>query len=367
MKPRRNPSLAMVGLTWREAPTSLRSVAAAPLTGELWAGLVAQGARGMVEVHTCARSLWLVEADDAGWTGAILQSLVESRLQHAGAAVSPALLLGDEAVRALIGITIGLDSFVEGEADVGTQVHEGFAASSAAGRAAPEIASLARVTSRLAAEARRSGVVRRGRGMGQLAVDNLAPLGVPPGAPVGVVGAGRIGSQVRGSVERAGLLPVMFNRTPRADLLPLDAIVGTELSAIIICTSAPAAWFVPPAGIPVVDLGRPAQVAGPAVCLDTILSGPGLRLDGETRALAQAMVERAMAEWAAHEQAHAARARLARVQALRDQFVQEEIEVVIAAAVADLDAATRRRVVAAARHAVRRYSHAVIGALKEET
>lgn len=367
MRARRGPSLALVGLTWREAPTSVRAAAAAPLTDELWAGLRAQGAHGLLEVHTCARSLWMVEADDAAWTGALLQSLVESRLQHTGSTACPSLWLGDDAVRALLGITIGLDSFVEGEADVGTQVHEGFAATAASGRGSPEIASLARVTSRLAAEARRNGVVRRGRGMGQLAVDNLVPLGVGPGQVVGVVGAGRIGTQVRGSVARAGMVPVVFNRTPRPDVLGLDAIATTPVRALIVCTSAPAAWFVPPPGVPVVDLGRPAQVVGPTLSLDTILSGPGLRLDGEVRGQALALLERGMAEWASQEQAHAARARLARVQALRDQFVQEEIEVVIGGAVADLDPATRRRVLAAARHAVRRYSHAVIGALKEET
>ncbi len=358
--------MGLVGLTWREAPTSLRAVAAAPLSDAEWGGLVAQGARGLVEVHTCARSLWVIDADDAAWTGALLQALVESRLEGAGAALVPQAQSGDEAVRALFSIAIGLDSFVEGEADVGGQVLDGFAEAASNGRGAADLAALARVVSRLCTEARRSGVVRRGRGIGQLAAENLRGLGVQRGERVGVVGAGRIGTQVRTSLHRAGFEPVVFNRTPREGTRPLGEIPGAGLQALVACTSAPAAWLSPPPSVVAIDLGRPAQVLGQSVGLDTILHGPGLRLDAETRGRAQALVERAMGEWQAQWHAHVARERLARVQQLREAFVEHEIEATLAPALDGLDVATRRRVLSAARQAVRRYSHAVIGALKED-
>ncbi|MBM4367535.1 MAG: hypothetical protein FJ102_15085, partial [Deltaproteobacteria bacterium] len=196
--------------------------------------------------------------------------------------------------------------------------------------------------------------------------ENLRALGVPRGARVGVVGAGRIGTQVRASLQRAGFEPVVFNRTAREGTRPLGEIPGAGLRALVACTSAPSAWLVPPEGLAVVDLGRPAQVIGAAVGLDTILHGPGLRLDAETRGRAQALVERAMGEWQAQWQAHVARERLARVQQLRELFVEHEIEATLGPALEGLDSTTRRRVLSAARQAVRRYSHAVIGALKED-
>ena len=53
------------------------------------------------------------------------------------------------------------------------------------------------------------------------------------------------------------------------------------------------------------------------------------------------------------------------MQSLRDSFVHETVETMLAPAIDGLDAPTRKRVLHATQTVVRRYSHEVLGALKE--
>jgi len=367
MTARRSSHLAALGLSWRDIPTSLRDVAAAPLSEADWAGLTNQGLRGLVEVHTCARSLWLLSADDPAWAGALLQARLVSRLLAEGSNAYPEVKVGDEALRYLFRVSIGLDSFVEGEADVGGQVNDGFQVAALQNRVCSDLQAAWRSVIDLGNEARRAGVVRPGRGMGHLAVDTLLKSGIKPDTKVGVVGAGKIGHQVMASIERAGFTPpAVYNRSPKDGAGPLGDAAAAGHAAYVVCTAAPSPWFMPPATArAVVDLGRPGQVAGPSLDLDALLSGFGLRLSDEARARAEALVHDAVSHWHTRTRLHASQHVLARVQSLRDAFVYERVESLLAPAMEGLDAPTRKRVLHATQTVVRRYSHEVLGALKE--
>jgi glutamyl-tRNA reductase len=203
--------------------------------------------------------------------------------------------------------------------------------------------------------------------MGHLAVDTLLKHGVKPTTTVAVLGAGKIGHQVMASLERAGFAPpAVYNRSARDGARPLAEAAAAGHAAYVVCTAAPEAWFAPPAGAAVVvDLGRPGQVAGACQDLDALLAGFGLRLPDEARARAEALVHDAVAHWHTRQRLHASQHVLARVQSLRDSFVQERLEALLAPAIEGLDAPTRKRVLHATKTVVRRYSHEVLGALKE--
>lgn len=363
----RSVNLAALSLTWREAPTAVRDLAAAPLSTADWEGLKGQGLRGLVEIHTCARSTWLMTADDADWAAALLQSRLLTRLLEAGSPAVPRLWVGESALRYVLRVSVGLDSLMEGEADVGGQVNDGFAAAAAAGRVCTGLKSAWRAAVDLTGEARRAGLLRPGRGLGHLAVDTLKARGVGPDTVVGVVGAGHIARQTIASLGRAGFVPpLVYNRTPRDGALPLAAAVDASHLAYVVCTAAPQAWFTPPAAARVViDLGRPAQVAGEALGLDALLAGLGLRLPDEDRLRLETLVESAVGHCHTRQRLHASQHVLARVHAVRNRFVNDQVEELLGTALDTLDAPTRKRVLLATRQVVRQYSREVIDALKE--
>jgi glutamyl-tRNA reductase len=357
--------IATLSLTWRDAPSSVREVAAHALDGGDWQGLMGQGARGLCQVHTCARSLWILAAEDAAWAGALLQARLQVRLVDAGAcAPPPQMEVGEAALRTVFAVSLGLDSVVEGEADVGAQVADAFSASAEAGRLCAELTAVWRATVELSARARREGVVRPGRGMGQLAVDALIRGGIGPADAVGVVGSGRIGQQVVASLRRAGLgEALVFNRTPQPGVRPLAELGG--VAGLVVCTAAPEAWLRPPPGLRVVvDLGRPPQVVGRCTGLDNLLAGAGLRLDDAVRSRAEGLVDEAITRHAARDRAHGASDLLARVSRLRDEWTAVKLDRALESSLAELPPAARKRVLVSARRAFRRYGHDVIGVLR---
>lgn len=357
--------IAALSLTWRDAPSSVRAVAALPIDEADWQALMGQGARGLCEVHTCARSMWILAAPDAAWVAALLQARLQVRLVETGmSAPPPALWLDDEALRHVFRVTLGLDSVVEGESDIGAQICAAFAASADSGRLCPALTGLWRAVVDLTNEARHQGVLRPGRGMGHLAAEALVRAGVHAGDRVAVVGLGSIGRQVVASVARAGLgEAACFNRSERPGARPLAELRFAE--AVVVCTAAPSAWYVAPAGVRVVvDLGRPAQVRGAAVSLDDLLAGAGLALDDRTRLMARSLAEAAISAHADRVRAHAASPLLAQMQRLRDEHAGARLDDALAAALAGVDPAVRRRVISSTRKVVRRYGHEVLGLLR---
>jgi len=354
--------LAAVSLTWRDAPTAVRAAVAQELGDEVWAGAVAQGATGLLEVHTCARSLWVVAGEPAAWVGALVQAHVTRR-----AGVAPTLRVGRDAARFALAVAVGLDSFVQGEADVGRQMTRAFEASRKRGRLDGTLNLLERGVARLLAQAHRSGWVRPNRGVGQLAVSWLAAQGADPSRPVGVVGTGAIGQRVVASLARAGWAPpVRYNRTPREGVAGLDAIGAHE--ALVVCTAGRSAWLDADARW-VVDLGTPAQVrsnrGGAIAGLETLLAGDALGLPSRTVADANAAVERETDALGDKLRAAHRRRALAEARELRDRFLNDALQEELATALEGLDSEQRRRVVRAASAAIRRYNHQLVAWLRE--
>jgi glutamyl-tRNA reductase len=359
--------LVAVWLTWREAPSALRARLGAPLDTAQVASLRAQGVEGVVEVHTCARSLWVAAARDGEWAGALLQSLVAAR---ADGAVLPMVMCGLDAARYVLRVAVGLDSYVQGEADIGGQVLAAFDAAREGGRSAGALNLLQQAAARLVAEGRDQGFIRPNRGLGALAVSALVSRGVDLSVPVAVVGAGAIGARVVGALGRAGAAPpVYYNRTPRPDTRPLDAVGKGRHRAAVVCTAGPERWFQPPRGLDwVIDLGMPAQVrAAPNVVeLDVLLAGDPQRLPDDRVRAAELAVEREIGGLCARVRAARWQRGLQGAVALRDAFVGEELDRCLAEALDDLPEEQRRRVRAAAEAALRRYNHRMLTWIKRE-
>ena len=359
--------LVAVSLTWREASSTLRARAATPVDGALYEGLRAHGVEGLVELHTCARSLWVAAAPQGAWVGALLQSSIASRV---GGEVLPAVLDGVDAARHALRVAVGLDSYVQGESDIGGQLLGAFDEARAAAHSAVGLNLLQQSAARLLHEGRENGFVRPNRGLGALSVSALLDRGVDLSVPVAVIGAGSIGNRVLGALDRAGAArPVVYNRTPRGDTRPLDAVAAGRHAAAVVCTAGPAGWFRPPAGMGcVIDLGMPAQVArGPGVVdLDTLLAGDPRRLPEERVRAAEDAVEREIGALCARLRAAQWRRGLAGAASLRDRFLDEELDAHLAEALGALSEPHQRRVREAARGALRQYSHRMLTWIKQE-
>lgn len=359
--------LVAVSLTWREASSAQRSRANAPMDPALYASLRAHGVEGLVEVHTCARSLWLVATPQAPWVGALLQSSVAARV---GGDVLPVVYEGVAAARHALRVALGLDSFVQGESDIGGQLLAAFDAARAAGHSAVALNLLQQSAARLLAEGRDVGFVRPNRGLGQLAVMSLVERGVDLSVPIAVVGAGSIGGRVVASLRRAGAAaPVVYNRTQRLDTRPLDQIARGGHAAGVVCTAGPERWFSPPPNLThVVDLGLPAQVvSGPGVIdLDALLAGDPLRLPDERLRAAEDAVEREIGGLLARVRTIHWQRGLAGATTLRDQFMEHELDSLLAEALDALSEDQQRKVRTATRGALRQYSHRMLTWIKQE-
>lgn len=351
--------LAAVSLTWREAPTAVRDRGAIPLDEARWQALRAHGVRGLIALHTCARSLWVIDAESPAWVGALWQAQVAGLT-----GVNPPLRTGSDAARFVLRVAVGLDSHMQGEADIGRQFARAVTDARAAGRVSGILGTIGREAASLVSLGSHHGWVRPNRGVGSLAVEDLRSRGLPLNATVGVIGAGAIGHRVVASLRRAGFAePVVYNRSPKPGTRPLSECRGHP--AVVVCTAGPARSLKVEAPL-VLDLGAPPQVDGPAIGLDALLSGEGLKLDAEHLAASEAAVEAAVLHLVAEEEARRWRRRLGGVRALRDRFLDDELERLLGEAVHDLAEGDRRRILAAARGAIRRYDHEIVTLLRDE-
>ncbi len=359
--------LVAVSLTWRDAPSAVRARAASPMDAARLQGLRAQGVDGLAEVHTCARSLWIASAAQAPWGGALLQSCVAARL---GGEVLPTVFVGVDAARHALRVAVGLESYVQGEADIGGQFLGAFDTAREAGQGAVALNLLHQAAARLLVEGRDQGFVRPNRGLGQLAVAALLDRGLDLTRPVAVVGAGAIGARVVASLRRAGAVePVVYNRTARPDTRPLPTLAAGGHTMAVVCTAGPAHGFAPPPGLAlVVDLGLPAQVAPGlrVIGLDALLAGDPLRLPDDRLRIAEHAVEREVGGLLARLRAVSWQRGLAGVSTLRDQFLDAELATHLADALGALPEEQQRRVLNAARGAFRQYSHRMLTWIKDE-
>lgn len=292
-------ALAVVGIDFREGPTSVRSALVALDTGpnSPSAELLASGAaHGIARLETCSRTEWVLSSDQAQWAAELLRSALMSRL---GENRRMHLKVGPAAAHYLMRVASGLESLAEGEPAVGRQVLKGFERAHAAKRTDKALNACWRAVGALIHRRRSLAPTTAAVGVHALAVHALEAL-LPGGATVLVFGQGQIGKAVTRSLQSLRRFTTKtFNRTT---LEPFRAACANA-DAVIVCSGADAAWLSLPRrddGPVVIDVGSPEQLASSEgwqrIVLDDLLSKGGLQLpDAERDALESLCAESAEA------------------------------------------------------------------------
>jgi glutamyl-tRNA reductase len=239
----------------------------------------AAGAAGLAVLSTCQRvevyASWPGEPDE----DALLAALADDRgVPVAEVRAAAATSRGDGAVRHLLRVATGLESFVLGETEIAGQVR----AAAEAGRGAGGDPVLDRLLDTAVGTARRahrrSGLAAASRSVAAVAMDRLAAAyGGLAGRRLLVVGAGQVAAVVadRGAASDAAV--TICNRTRRhadrfasagatvVDLAQLPAVLGTADVAVL-ATAAPH----PLVDAPMLVRCRPPG-AGPLTLVDLAL------------------------------------------------------------------------------------------------
>lgn len=262
--------LAVVGMSFREGPTSARAALVAADQGPDAPSvqLLSTGtATGIVRVETCSRATWVISSPKPAWAASLLTAGLLAGAGDAALERRPRVRVGRAALDHLFRVALGLEAVVEGEPAVGRQVLRAFDQAHEVGttdgvchQVQKEIGGLLR--------RRRTSADKR-RGVQTLVLERLrAELG--DDAALAERRAPILGT---GEIARAMLRNVPGSRTfPRAEMDAFQAEAG-RAPAVVICTGGPHPWLRLPARADAplaLDVGSPPQV----------LEAPGWRVVG---------------------------------------------------------------------------------------
>jgi glutamyl-tRNA reductase len=320
--------LALVGMSYREAPAAVRAGLAAFDTGTSGPSrqlLEAGEITGIVRIESCARVEWLMASPRPAWAaelfGATLIGAVENP-DH----LRPRVRHGAAAVGGLLRVAAGLDSVAQGEHAIGNQVLRSFERAHEAGTMCRNLHVAWRGVGDLLNRARR--ILPQGRTGGVQALVLQRMGDVPRDAPIAVFGLGEIGQAMLRALADAGFTAVeSFNR---ASMRAFDAALG-RAQVVIVASGAPHAWATLPEGNGrrAFDLGSPLQlVVAPGwrlTELDELLDGHGAvlpeqeyaALDAECIAGAERISQTLLAPPPSD--------RLAAMTAIRTEFMQNKL------------------------------------------
>jgi glutamyl-tRNA reductase len=281
--------LALVGMSYREAPSAVRAAlaaidaeAAGPSQQLLDAGQVS----GVVRIESCARVEWLFAAEHPAWAAELFSATLIGAAENPDH-LRPRVRHGAAAAGGLLRVAAGLDSVAQGEHAIGNQVLRSFERAHEAGTVCRSLHVAWRGVGEMLGKARRILPQGRTGGVQQLVMDRIGDL--RRDASVAVFGLGEIGRAMLRALADSGFTAVeSFNR---ATMRAFDAAVP-RADVVIVASGAPHAWLTLPAGAGrrVFDLGSPLQViAAPGwrlTALDELLDGHGAVLpDAEYAAL----------------------------------------------------------------------------------
>ena len=281
--------LALVGMSYREAPSAVRAALAAidaEVGGPSQQLLDAGQVTGVVRIESCARVEWLFAAEHPAWAAELFSATLIGAAENPDR-LRPRVRHGAAAAGALLRVAAGLDSVAQGEHAIGNQVLRSFERAHEAGTVCRNLHVAWRGVGEMLGKARRILPQGRTGGVQQLVIDRITD--VRRDAPIAVFGLGEIGRAMLRALNDAGFLAAeSFNR---ASMRAFDGAVA-RAEVVIIASGAPHAWLTlpPGGGRQVFDLGSPLQiVAAPGwrmTGLDELLDGHGAVLpDAEYAAL----------------------------------------------------------------------------------
>ena len=282
--------LALVGMSYREAPSAVRAALAAfdsDAGGPSRQLLEAEEITGIVRIESCARVEWLLASARPSWAAELFSAALIGAAENPDG-VRPRVRHGAAAVGALLRVAAGLDSVAQGEHAIGNQVLRAFERAHEDGTVCRSLHVAWRGVGDLLNRARRILPQGRTGGVQALVIQRLVT--VRRDAPIAVFGLGEIGQAMLRGLAEAGFTAVeSFNR---ASMRAFESAVP-RADTLIVCSGAPHAWLTLPAATgsqQVFDLGSPLQlVAAPGwkhTGLDELLDGNGAVLpEGEFAAL----------------------------------------------------------------------------------
>src|SRR3954467_10168295 len=251
--------LALVGMSYREAPSAVRAALVAldsGMDGPAQQLLAAGEITGVVRIESCARVEWLMASARPAWAAELFSAALigaaenpdrlRPRVRHAAAAIS-----------GLLRVAAGLDSVAQGEHAIGNQVLRSFERAHEAGTVCRNLHVAWRGVGEMLGRARR--ILPQGRTGGVQALVAQRILDVPRDAPIAVFGLGEIGRAMLRALSDAGFTAVeSFNR---ATMRAFEAALA-RAQVVIIASGAPQAWATLPAGNGrrAFDLGSPLQL-----------------------------------------------------------------------------------------------------------
>jgi glutamyl-tRNA reductase len=271
--------LALVGMSYREAPSAVRAALAAfdsDPSGPSQQLLEAEEITGIVRIESCARVEWLLASARPSWAAELFSAALIGAAENPDH-IRPRVRHGAAAVGGLLRVAAGLDSVAQGEHAIGRQVLRAFERAHEAGTVCRSLHVAWRGVGDLLNRARRILPQGRTGGVQALVVQRL--IAVPRDSPIAVFGLGEIGQAMLRALADAGFTAVeSFNR---ASMRAFEGAVQ-RVDTLIVASGAPHAWLTLPAATghkQVFDLGSPLQlVAAPGwrlTALDELLDGNG--------------------------------------------------------------------------------------------
>jgi glutamyl-tRNA reductase len=270
--------LALVGMSYREAPSAVRaglaafdSGASGPSSQLLESGEIT----GIVRIESCARVEWLMASPRPAWAAELFSAALIGAAEN-NDHLRPRVRHGAAAVGGLLRMAAGLDSVAQGEHAIGNQVLRSFERAHEAGVMCRNLHVAWRGVGEMLNRARR--ILPQGRTGGVQALVIQLMNEVPRDAPIAVFGLGEIGRAMLRALTDAGFTAVeSFNR---ASMRAFEATLP-RAQVVIVASGAPHAWATLPEGNGrrAFDLGSPLQlVAAPGwrlTALDELLDAHG--------------------------------------------------------------------------------------------
>jgi len=320
--------LALVGMSYREAPSAVRAALAAfdtAISGPSKQLLESGEITGIVRIESCARVEWLMASPRPAWAAELFGATLIGAADNPDH-LRPRVRHGAAAIGGLLRVAAGLDSVAQGEHAIGNQVLRSFERAHEAGTMCRNLHVAWRGVGEMLNRARR--ILPQGRTGGVQALVVQRMTDVPRDAPIAVFGLGEIGRAMLRALADAGFTAVeSFNR---ASMRAFESALS-RAQVVIVASGAPHAWATLPEGNGrlAFDLGSPLQlVAAPGwrlTELDELLDGHGAvlpeseyaALDTECAAATERICQALLAPPPSD--------RLAAMTAIRTEFMQNKL------------------------------------------